>query len=174
MSDPIKLWMSNVRGAEYGFFKAVTYALEQFQEKNNIPLTALVAICNGKPFGSYSILEGDRLQYATPLKRILDKALSDARLTFKDGKAKWKVGSNGGVNADVLETLRMLCALDRVSIRSDVFKEHFPVVKKQVEKTQEEWRAAYAKRLAKMLAEAEQHGVKLGDILPQGNVEPNF
>lgn len=38
----VSSWASNVRGAEYGFFKAVIYAVEQFKEKNNLPLTALV------------------------------------------------------------------------------------------------------------------------------------
>ena len=34
----VRAWGSNVRNAEYGFFKALVWALEQFQHKNNAPL----------------------------------------------------------------------------------------------------------------------------------------
>lgn len=146
-------WMGATRHSEYGFFNAVVFCLEQFHEKNNAPLTALVAICNGKQFKNYKIVEGDRLKFASPLKRILSQALSNATLTFKDGKAKWKVGNNGGVNRDVLETLRMLSA-QKMSIRSDAFKDAFPIIRKEApEKSLDELKrdayAAVLRRLAK-------------------------
>lgn len=155
--DAIQVWMSNARGAEYGFLKAVAYALEQFQHKNNLPLTALVAICNGKPFSNYKIIKGDRLQYAAPLKRIMDKALSEAKLTFKDGSAKWKVASQGGVNADVLATVQKL-AEQQVRVQSAMFKEHFPVVKKDDTRDDAAKIAAFKVRAAKF---AEEHGLSL-------------
>lgn len=163
MSDKnlVLSWASNVRGAEYGFIKAVIYALEQFQHKNNIPLSAMVALCNGKSFGTYKIVEGDRLAYATPLKRILGKALSDATLTFKDGKAKWKVGANGGVNADVLELLRRLATVPGISIRHESFKTAFP---KDATKSKAKKDATkVAKDMFKVLAD---NGLALGDVMP--------
>ena len=33
MTDMVQKWVSNAKGAEYGFFKAVEYALDQFAEK---------------------------------------------------------------------------------------------------------------------------------------------
>jgi hypothetical protein len=156
-------WASNVRGAEYGFFKAVVYALEQFQHKNNLPLTAMVAICNGKRFGTYKIVDGDRLAYVTPLKRILSKTLDNATLTFKDGKAKWKVGDNGGVNTEYLEALRLLCVGEnegRVSIRSQAFKDAFPAPEKKEPKPVEAMAAA--EHIVKYMTDK---GVPTGEVL---------
>lgn len=150
----VQSWASNVRGAEYGFFKAVIYALEQFKEKNNLPLTALVAICNGKSFGTYKIIEGDRLAYATPLKRILDKVLDNCTLKFEGGKAKWKVGGNGGVNSEQLEGLRILVAGHaNMTIRSEAFKTAYPAVKKAVDPNK-------TVDIAKVKESAEDHFVK--------------
>lgn len=157
----VSAWMSDVRGAEYGFFKAVIYALEQFQENNNLPLTAMVAICNGKPFQSYKIVSGDRMSYATPLKRILDKALSDATITFKDGKAKWKVGANGGVNADILAGLRILVAGNpNLRTTSQAFKDAFPKAE-TMRKVKDAEKVSTA--VLKMLID---NGLTLGDVLP--------
>ena len=130
MTDYVKVWVSNARNAEYGFFKAVQYALEQFGEKNNKPMYALIAFTNGKSFGRYKIEDGYKLsQFSAPLKRILDKALSDVKFTFKDGKASCKVGKNGGLNNDVLEGVRVLAA-SKVGVKSKAFAEAFPTIKK--------------------------------------------
>ena len=133
MTDQVAKFLSNARGAEYGFMGAVAYALEQFGQKNNKPIYALIAFTNGKKFGSYQIEEGYTItQFSTPLKRILARALSDVKFVFKDGKAGVKVGKNGGLNHDVLREMQDVLALynGRVGLRSDVFKEMFPVVKK--------------------------------------------
>lgn len=132
MTDFVKAWVSDARGAEYGFFKAVQYALEQFGEKNNKPMYALIAFTNGKSFGSYKIEDGYKLsQFSAPLKRILNVALSDVKFTFKDGKASCKVGKNGGLNNDVLEGVRTLAA-SKVGIKSQAFKDAFPAPEKAV------------------------------------------
>ena len=131
-TDQVQKWVGNARNAEYGFFGAALYALEQFQEKNNKPVYALIAFTNGKKFGSYQIEEGYSLtQFKTPLKRILDKALSDVKFVFKDGKAKVKVGDNGGVNADVVRAMRELSDLHngKIGVKSEHFTEMFPTVK---------------------------------------------
>lgn len=153
--DLVASWMASVRGSEYGFLKAVIYALEQFEHKNNKPLAAMVAICNGKPFSGYKIVDGDRLPYAAPLKRILAQALSGCELRFIDGKAKWKVSENGGVNRDIIECLRVLVASDKTcSVRSAAFKERFPVVKKTVSKSALEVAQARAALIRKWCSEA--------------------
>ena len=152
--DLVASWMGSVRGSEYGFLKAVVYALEQFEHKNNKPLTAMVAICNGKQFAGYKIVDGDRLPYAAPLKRILAQVLSGCELRFKDGKAKWKVAENGGVNHDILEGLRVLVASDKAcSVRSAAFKDMFPVVKKAPSKPVVELAQSRAASLRKWCSE---------------------
>ena len=125
-TDYVKNWVSNARGAEYGFFKAVQYALEQFGEKNNLPMYALIAFTNGKKYGNYKIEDGYSLkQFSAPLKRILAVALSDVKFTFKEGKAGVVVGDNGGLNREGLEKVMMLAA-SNCAIRSDAFNNAFP------------------------------------------------
>lgn len=132
MTDHVKNWVSNARGAEYGFFKAVQYALEQFGEKNNLPMYALIAFTNGKKYGTYKIEEGYSLkQFSAPLKRILAVALDDVKFTFKDGKPCVKVGDNGGLNLEGLEKITMLAA-SNCAIRSASFDDAFPKPEKPV------------------------------------------
>lgn len=130
----VDTWASSAKGAQYGFIKAVIYALEQFDARNNAPLTKMVALANGKvwkgPNGKSVTCNGIKLTgFASPLKRILDKALSGCELTFKDGKAKWVVKENGGLNHDVLDGLRVLAAVPNIHVGHDSFKAAFPVVK---------------------------------------------
>lgn len=149
MTDFVQYWVGNARNSEYGFFKAVTYALEQFGEKNNKPLYALIAFTNGKKFGTYKIEEGYTLtQYSVPLKRILNKALSDVKFIFKDGNAKVKVGENGGLNHDVLREMEELLNLynGRIGVKSDAFKEMFPTAKKEAKEFDV---SAWAERVTK-------------------------
>jgi hypothetical protein len=123
----VRAWASDVRHVEYGFFKAVVWALEQFQNKNNAPLAMMVAMCEGKSVKGFESIKGERLkEFAPALKNILRHALANTRLTIKeDGTYKFKVGENGGVNADKLEALRMLAA-QRITMRNDAFKSAFP------------------------------------------------
>jgi hypothetical protein len=126
MTDHVKNWVSNARGAEYGFFKAVQYALEQFGEKNNLPMYALIAFTNGKKYGGYKIEQGYSLkQFSAPLKRILAVALSDVKFTFPEGKPKVEVGKNGGLNREGLEKVAMLAA-SNCGLRSSAFDDAFP------------------------------------------------
>ena len=129
----VSIWAGNARKAEYGFLKAVLYALEQFQNKNNKPLYAMIAICGGKDFKGYKIENGYKLtQFNTPLKRILDVALSDVKIRFKEGKASVKVGDNGGVNGDVVQGLRTLIAGDKnIGVKSQAFENAFPRIEKE-------------------------------------------
>jgi hypothetical protein len=162
VTDYVKAWVSNARGAEYGFFKAVEYALEQFGEKNNKPMYALIAFTNGKSFGSYKIEDGYSLsQFSAPLKRILNVALSDVKFTFKDGKASCKVGKNGGLNHDVLEGVRVLAA-SKVGVKSQAFKDAFPAVAAaKVEKTRDQKREQLINYMTKF---AKDNGFTLAEV----------
>ena len=150
----VKKWISDARNAEYNFFKTVVYAVEQFDNRNNIPLLAMIAFCNGKEFGSYKIEQGYSLtQFKTPLKRIMDQVLSDVTIRYKEKKAKVKVGENGGVNHDKLEGLRTLAA-SQVGIKSDSFDTYFPRAEKKVaEYTTEKAQDAASKLIAKIMTE---------------------
>lgn len=121
-------WISDVRGSETKFLSVVQFALGQFAQKNNMPLTAISCIVNGKEFKGFKLAgaQGEALkQFKEPLKNILDKCLVGATLTFKDGKAKWKVTSNGGVNHEGLETLKGLVQ-EGISYKGAKFKAAFP------------------------------------------------
>ena len=126
MTDYVKKWVSNARGAEYGFFKAVQYALEQFGEKNNLPMYELIAFTTGKKCNRHKIEEGYSLkQFSAPLKRILAVALDDVEFTFKDGKPGVEVGKDGGLKLDGLRSVAMLAA-SNCGLRSTAFDDAFP------------------------------------------------
>jgi len=132
-TDIVDKWITDTRNSEYNFFKATLYALEQFQNKNNKPLYAMIAFTNGKSFGRYKIEQGYTLtQFKTPLKRILDKTLSNVDFRFKEGKASVKVGENGGVNSDRLQALRNLAASKvKQGVKSEAFDMAFPKLTKE-------------------------------------------
>ena len=160
----VSTWISNARNAEYGFFKATLYALEQFQNKNNKPLYAMIAICGGKDFKGYKIEQGYKLtQFNTPLKRILNVALSNVSIRFKDGKASVKVGENGGVNADRLQALRNLAASKvRQGVKSEAFDKAFPkVVKEKPQLTHEQAMDKLQKYMDKL---AQELGVSYAQV----------
>jgi len=162
MTDYVKSWVSNARGAEYGFFKAVEYALDQFGQKNNKPIYALIAFTNGKSFGNYKVEDGYKLsQFSAPLKRILAVALSDVKFTFKDGKASCKVGKNGGLNHDVLEGVKVLAA-SKVGVKSKAFAEAFPTLTKpKAEKTDVQRREQLHNYMAKF---AKDNGLSIEQV----------
>lgn len=134
--DPIASFLSNARGAEYGFATAALYALDQFSNQNNKPLYALIAFCNGKKFGTYKIEAGYTMtQFSTPLKRVLARALVNTSFVFKNGKAGVKATVKGepmGVNGGVLNALQELIVLHNgsIGVKSDAFTAMFPAVKK--------------------------------------------
>ena len=161
MSDAVQNFISNARGAEYGFLKAVAHSLECFGEKNNKPLYALMAFTNGKKFGGYKIEEGHSLvQFSTPLKRILKVALSDVKFTFKEGKAGVKVGKNGGLNHDVLEGVKVLAA-SKTRVKSEAFANAFPVIKNSITKTPEQKNALLHAYMAKF---AKDNSLSIGQV----------
>jgi len=126
----VNTWASNARTAEYTFLKTVQFAIEQFETQNNLPLYKLIGFVDGRKVNDIKTQEGYKLkQFATPLKNIMTKTLSNVKITFKDGKGKAVVGQNGGVNKDMLEALRVLTA-SKLGPNSKEFKEVFGPTKK--------------------------------------------
>ena len=127
---PVNSWASDARMAEYNFLKTVQFALEQFETKNNLPLYKLVGFVEGRKIEKIATVEGYRLkQFATPLKNVMAKTLSNVKITFKNGKGNAKVGENGGINKDMLEALRVLAA-QKLGPNSKEFKKTFGPEKK--------------------------------------------
>lgn len=122
--NAIDVWASGAKQGQYGFIKAIIFGLEQFQSGNRLPLTKMIALSNGKTWNGKSDVK--LTGFSTPIKRVLDKALSDCKLTFKDGKSSWVVGDNGGVNADVVSGLRVLAAVPHIHVGHEAFKKAFP------------------------------------------------
>jgi hypothetical protein len=176
--DLVRSWAADVRAVEYNFFKTVVWALEQFQNKNNGPLARMVAMTEGKKVQGMDTIVGKRMKEHGPaFKNILRHALANTRLTIKeDGTYKFKVGENGGVNADKLEALRMIAA-QRITIASDAFKTAFP---KPVKEAPAIDAAAACEKARKYLAKlSADTGVSLDvlrhalDAKPTNEVEPN-
>lgn len=166
----VRSWASNVRGAEAGFLKAVVWSLEQFQHKNNAPLAEMVALCAGKTLKGFKTLEGEKLaQFNVPLRLILSHVLADTKLTIKDGREKFVVGANGGVNSDRLEALRMIVA-QGLTVRSDAFKSAFPkVVKEAAPKDDAAIREQFLKYAAKF---AKDHNLSVDTLRHMLDAKP--
>lgn len=144
-------WASDVRGAEYKFLGVVRHALEQFNAGNHTELAKLLCITHGKKSGIVKVVEGDRLKYAAPLKRVLKRAFINVDARF-DGKKKagvsFKVEGNGGVDCDVIETLRVLGS---IRVDDKRFKAEFPTAQaEKKEATPEQVRERLHKYMEKM------------------------
>lgn len=154
MTDHVKSWLSDVRGAEYGFFRAVVQALESFNDGDGNSLGKLLTITHGKTAKRLKTIEKDRMQFATPLKTILDHALQG--VTYKyykdaDFGVVFKKSENGGVDTTRIEALRVL---KNASIRDKAFKSAFPKITKEApEKSEEDRLAQLHKYMAKFAAE---------------------
>jgi hypothetical protein len=160
--DIVTAWAGDARGAEYGFIKAVAYALEQFKEKNNKPLYKMLAICNGKPYAKMSIVEKDRLAYAVPLNRVIKAALVGMTITYVVKECDFRVnaGEDACVDEGILEGLRMLATVPGMSIRHGQFKKLFPVVASDKPKKAKDADKVGA-AMAKMLKD---NGLSLADV----------
>jgi len=134
MTNQVNNWIKDTRNSEYGFFKAVVFALESFNNGDGNSLGKLLSITHGKTAKRLKTVQGDRLQYATPLANILSHALEGVEFKY-DKTADFGVvftrGDNGGASTDRIEALKVL---GRTSIRCDTFKAAFPKIAKDKKK----------------------------------------
>ena len=134
MTNQVNTWIKDTRNSEYGFFKAVVFALESFNNGDGNSLGKLLSITHGKTAKRLKTVQGDRLQYATPLANILSHALEGVEFKY-DKTADFGVvftrGDNGGASTDRIEALKVL---GRTSIRCDTFKAAFPKIAKDKKK----------------------------------------
>jgi hypothetical protein len=139
MTYSVKDWGSDVRNAETRFFPMVADCLEQLNNGNSTDLAKLLCITHGKKSGIITVIEGERLKFAAPLKRILAHSLENVEFRFDEKKkagVRIKVGDNGGASTDRIQALRNL---GKATIASDAFKKAFEVIKKDTgEKSHED------------------------------------
>ena len=82
MTYSVKDWGSDVRNAETRFFPMVADCLEQLNNGNSTDLAKLLCITHGKKSSIITVIEGERLKFATPLKRILNHALEGVEINL--------------------------------------------------------------------------------------------
>ena len=139
MTYTVATWGSDVRNAETKFCGIVADCLEQLNNGNSTDLAKLLCITHGKKSGIISVIEGEKLQYAAPLKRVLAKALEGVEYRFdpkKKSGVKFKSSDNGGANTDVIQALRVLGA---ARVQSKAFRDTFPTVKVEKEFDVQSW-----------------------------------
>ena len=130
MTYSVKDWGSDIRNAETRFFPMVADCLEQLNNGNSTDLAKLLCITHGKKSSIITVIEGERLKFATPLKRILNHALEGVEIKFdakKKSGVKIKVGDNGGASTDRIQALRQL---GKATVASKAFKDAFPAPEK--------------------------------------------
>ena len=139
MTYTVATWGSDVRNAETKFCGIVADCLEQLNNGNSTDLAKLLCITHGKKSGIITVIEGEKLQYAAPLKRVLAKALEGVEYRFdpkKKSGVKFKSSDNGGANTDVIQALRVLGA---ARVQSKAFRDTFPTVKVEKEFDVQSW-----------------------------------
>lgn len=165
MTYSVKEWGNDVRGAETKFFPMVADCLEQLNNGNSTDLAKLLCITHGKKSGIITVIEGERLKFAAPLKRILAHSLENVEFRFDEKKkagVRIKVGDNGGASTDRIQALR---TLGKATITSKAFKEAFPTA----EKAAKAWDAiAWAERAVKSNG-ADQLEVMIAALQAQRN-----
>jgi len=130
MTYTVASWGSDIRNAETRFFPMVADCLEQLNNGNSTDLAKLLCITHGKKSSIITVIEGERLKFATPLKGILNHALEGVEIKFdakKKSGVKIKVGDNGGASTDRIQALRQL---GTATVSSKAFKEAFPAPEK--------------------------------------------
>lgn len=144
----VNTWIKNATGAEYGFFKAVTHALESFNEGDTNALGKLLVVTHGKKCKRIKRQEPERLKFAAHLKRILDHSLEGVTYKFdkdKDFGVVFEKGDNGGASIERIKCLKML---GDKTVSHKMYKEAFPPIKREPkEKTLEQKQEALEKSL---------------------------
>jgi len=170
MTYSVKDWGSDIRNAETRFFPMVADCLEQLNNGNSTDLAKLLCITHGKKSSIITVIEGERLKFATPLKRILNYALEGVEIKFdakKKAGVRIKVGDNGGASTDRIQALRNL---GKATIASDAFKAAFPVLTAaKPEKSHDQRVEQLHTYMAKM---AKEMGVSFAQVQAMASAKP--
>lgn len=126
MTHTASKWASDLRSAEYNFLPTVVEALEQFNNGNTTDLAKLLCITHGKKSGIIKVVEGDRMAYAAPLKRILAKALDGVEAKFDKKKNLASLSRCRIMVALILNRLRACVYLARLASLLMLSRKPFP------------------------------------------------
>lgn len=161
MTMTVNTWASNARRAETEFFGTVARSLEQFNNGNFSDLAKLLCITHGKKSKAIKTIEGERLKFASHLKRILNASV-EGEISYKFDPASTfgvvitKGGDNAGFSPARIEALKML---GQATVQSKAYKETFPVKKSAPKKKTAKEKAATmgkGKTRAEILAMAKE------------------
>lgn len=136
--DDVTSWLSDAKSSEYGFTRAAYRAIEQFSLGNRDPLAKLLTVVNGKKAKRVRNVEGNKLVFASPLKRIIQHIMPNVSAKYNPGTdfgVSWTVekGANNFIDEQSMATLQRMAALDNdeaFSPFSKAFKEAFPPIPK--------------------------------------------
>lgn len=128
--SPAQQWATDAVNLERGFLPAVVEALTQWDNGNRTDLSILLTVTHGIKTDLVPVIEGQRLPFATPLKKILGFVMPD--MTYKADKKKasgvtyvLELDADGDPYCDpaiVREELEAM-AESGVTVKSDMFKE---------------------------------------------------
>jgi len=165
--SPVMLWAENAVEQEKGFLPAVLEAMDQFEQGNRTDLSILLTVTHGFKTDLVPVIEKQRMEYATPLKKILAACMPDLRFK-KDAKKASGVAYTMELSddadyyvdpTDARDALRVIVAEGHTR-KGDAFKGWLKAVtrpKEVVAKTAAETREKAEKdapRLAKTAAKA--------------------
>ena len=158
--DAVNVWLSKAHGAEYGFMLAAYASFEQFAKGNRDPLAKLLTVVNGKKAKRIKRVEGEKLAFAAPLRRLVAHCLPNVSAKYNgasDFGVAWTVatGTNDLTDTVMMEKLEAFTLEEnRISPFSKTFKEHFPpIAATPKQKAQAELIKAKVKALNKWLEE---------------------
>jgi hypothetical protein len=156
-TSPINAWALSARSADQKFNATVAYALEQFENGNHSELAKLICVTKGKTCKGIKVIDGERLPFAAPLRRILEKAFVGVTMKFDKnlplGVKFTKNGDNAGIDSEVVEALRVL---GKQTYRSEAFKKAFPAPQKNKAELTLEEKQKRARAAIKRFADASE------------------
>lgn len=168
--SPVMVWAENAVELEKGFLPAVVEAIDQFENGNRTDLSILFTVSHGIKTDLVPTIEGERMSFATPLKKIVGIIMPG--LTFKHDKNKASgvsyvidLDATGDGDADLInrEAFDALCSMAEggYTAKSKMFKafiEQFGPRKVVTDKSPDESAEKAEKDVARLIKAARDNG----------------
>ena len=154
-------WAESAADLHKNFLGAVHTAIVQYGNGNTTNLSILIAVTHGISNRIVPVADKARMEFASPLKRILKHiapGLSYKKDKTKAAGVKVTFDADMPINADLLDKLQAF-SFDQLSYKSDKVKDTFPTEKKLVkEQSREQTREFVEKAVPRALKSAEEKG----------------
>lgn len=85
--SPVQIWAESAVENERYFLPAVMEAIAQFENGNRTDLSILLTVTHGFKTDLVPVIEKHRMEFATPLKKILAACMPDLRFKKDDKKS---------------------------------------------------------------------------------------